>query len=376
MKLSTVALAAAAAGAIGLGALTVPAVAGSDPTLPEVSAEELVTSVLTARAPAFGGTVEVDNALGLPALPGIAERSGLSEAMSVLTQPVTTFRVWSDGHGHGRLALPATNREQVLVEDGNTLWHYNSFSRTATALDHGARKAPEHASVMDPAEVAVMLVDAVRESSTVAVDGTGEVAGRPAYDLVLAPKPTERTLLREVRVAIDAAERMPLQLTVLADGSPDPALRIGFTDLTVGPQDPALFRFTPPEGVTVRHPQHLDGPPGHHPDSNGPAPGAGPGVGPGARPMGRIEGAGWDTVVLGQLPPAPAGPAPSSAERGSTGMENDPLELVKRVGRPVSGPWGNGWVVQTATGTLLVTADRRIAAGAVPQQVLTEALAR
>jgi hypothetical protein len=31
------------------------------------------------------------------------------------------------------------------------------------------------------------------------VDGTAEVAGRPAYDLVLTPAAAERTLLREVR---------------------------------------------------------------------------------------------------------------------------------------------------------------------------------
>ncbi|HEX8761411.1 MAG TPA: outer membrane lipoprotein carrier protein LolA, partial [Pseudonocardiaceae bacterium] len=72
MKLATAALAAAAAGAIGLGALTMPAGAKSDPALPPVSAEELVASVLTAKTPAFGGTVTVDNALGLPALPGMS----------------------------------------------------------------------------------------------------------------------------------------------------------------------------------------------------------------------------------------------------------------------------------------------------------------
>jgi hypothetical protein len=50
--------------------------------------------------------------------------------------------------------------------------------------------------------------------------------------------------------------------------------------------------------------------------------------------------------------------------------------MVKRIGKPVSGPWGNGWVVQTAVGTVLVTSDGRVAAGAVPQQVLVEALSK
>ncbi|MGQ0773123.1 MAG: LolA family protein [Pseudonocardiales bacterium] len=346
MKLSTVAMATAAAGAIGLGVLTVPAGAGSQPDLPEVSAEELVASVLTAEAPAFGGTVEVDNALGLPALPG-----GMHDTPSPLTQPVTTFRVWSDGQGRGRLALPSPGGEQVVIEDGTTLWRYDSSSRTATALEHGAVPAPDRAPVADPAEAARELIGAVQDSSTVAVDGTAEVAGRPVYELVLTPKPTERTMLREVRVAVDSVERVPLQLTVLANGSTDPALQIGFTDLAVGPQDPALFQFTPPEGVAVERAEPPQAPADHYPDLHD-----------GAGSMIRHLGEGWDTVVIGQLPNA------------GSGAETDPLAMVSQLGRPASGPWGDGWVVQTAVGTVLVAADGRIAAGAVPQQVLEEAL--
>ncbi|MGH3914773.1 MAG: LolA family protein [Pseudonocardiaceae bacterium] len=349
MKLSTVALATAAVGAIGLGVLTVPADAGSAPQLPDVSAEELVASVLTAQAPAFGGTVEVDNALGLPALPGLAETP------SPLTQPVTTFRAWSDGQGRGRLALPSPGGEQVVIEDGTTLWRYDSSSRTATALEHGiAPSAPHHAPVADPAEAARALIGAVQQSSTVGVDGTAEVAGRPVYELVLTPKPTERTLLREVRVAVDSVERVPLELTVLANGSTDPALRIGFTDLEVGPQDPALFQFTPPDGVAV---ERVEPPQDHHPGL-----GAHPGRDEATPSMVRRLGEGWDTVVIGQLPNA------------GSAAENDPLTMVSQLGRPASGAWGNGWVVQTAVGTVLVASDGRIAAGAVPQQVLDEAL--
>ncbi|MDQ4033276.1 MAG: outer membrane lipoprotein carrier protein LolA [Actinomycetota bacterium] len=353
MKLATAALAAAAAGAIGLGVLTMPAGAKSDPALPPVSAEDLVASMLTAKTPAFGGTVTVDNALGLPALPGMSP--GMS---AVLTQPETTLRVWYDGQDHGRLALPSRGGEQVLIEDGTTLWRYDSAQRTATALEHGEKPADQRPAVADPAQAARELVGAVRESSTVTVDGTGYVAGRPVYQLVLAPAPTERTLLREVRVAVDLVLRVPLQLTVLADGSTDPALQVGFSDLNVGTQDPALFQFTPPAGVTVERFQ---------PSTNEPK--AGPwGHLDGTATMVRTEGDGWDTVVLGQLPPARPDIAPDA--------QRDPLAVFRQIGRPASGPWGNGWVVQTAVATVMVTSDRRVAAGAVPQQVLDEALTR
>jgi len=347
MKLATGALAVAAAGAIGLGVLTVPSGAGADPSLPPVSAADLVASVLTAKVPALDGTVTVHNALGLPALPGMA---------APLTQPVTTFRVWSDGQGHGRLALPSRSGEQVLIEDGTTLWRYDSSSRTATALEHGAAPARQRPPVADPAQKARELVGYLRKYSTVTVDGTGTVAERPVYQLVLTPAPTERTLLREMRVAVDSARRVPLQLTVLANGSPDPALQIGFSHVTVGAQDPALFHFSPPAGVTVERPQH--------------EPEAGALPGQHERAMIHTEGDGWDTVVLGQLPPARQGPPQRHPTR------QDPLAVIQRIGRPATGPWGHGWVIQTAVGTVLVTSDGRVAAGAVPQQVLDEALTR
>jgi len=58
------------AGLVGLGLLVVPPLAGATPQLPPVAAEELVSSVLAAQKEPFNGTVELDNALGLPELPG------------------------------------------------------------------------------------------------------------------------------------------------------------------------------------------------------------------------------------------------------------------------------------------------------------------
>lgn len=336
-------LATAAAGAIGLGVLTVPAGAGQSPSLPDVAAEQLVASVLTAKPPALAGTVTVDNALGLPALPGMSDEHGPGE--SPLSEPVTTARVWSDGQGRGRLALPSRGGEQTFVADGDTLWRYDSASRTATAVGHGERPSADQPAV-DPAAAAQAVVGKVRETSNVAVDGTARVADRPAYELVLTPAPTERTLLREVRVAVDSATRLPLQLTVLANGSPEPALQAGFTDLEIGAQDSGLFTFTPPDGVTVQRPEL--------PRRN---------ESPFQTSMVRTVGDGWDTVVLGRLPEADVSGA-------------DPLAMARELGRPASGPWGDGWAIDTAVGTVLVASDGRVAAGAVPQRVLDEALAR
>ncbi|WP_433785683.1 LolA family protein [Actinomycetospora sp. CA-101289] len=327
-------LGAALAGAVGVGLLVAPAGAAAAPVLPPVSPEDLVSSVIAADAPPLAGEVEVDNALGLPAVPGVPQ----------LANGTSAVRVWSGGDGRGRVALPSADGERTLVSDGTTRWSYDSRERTATRAPAESQDRPD---AQDPTTAATQAVATLRQSSTVAVDGTAEVAGRAAYQLVLTPLPTERTLLREVRVAVDAETRLPLQLTVLAQGSGEPALQVGFSEIAYGPQDPALFTFTPPPGTTVQDAPARDG---VHPDGDRP---------------GTTVGDGWDRVVVGQVP---------APEQGQARPEGAPD--LSALGTPVSGPWGTGRVITTAVATIIVTDDGRFAAGAVPQQVLTEALTR
>jgi outer membrane lipoprotein-sorting protein len=307
----------ATAALVAAGLLATPGGAGAQPQLPPVTPEELVRSVLAAPDPGpFAGAVELKNNLGLPALPDAPQ----------LAEGTSTARVWSGGGHLGRVALPTDSGERTLVDDGSTFWAWNSADRTVVRRP-AAQAAPSPA---DPTAAATQAIEALRASSTVAVDGTAEVAGRGAYELVLTPAPTERTLLREVRVAVDAEKRMPLRLTVLATGSTEPALQIGFTRLDFGRQDPALFTFSPPEGATV-----TDAP--AHP----------------ARADTTTVGDGWDTVRIVRR----------------TGTAD-----LTGLGTPVRGSWGAGRLVTTDVGSAILTDDGRLAVGAVPAQVLTDAL--
>lgn len=335
-----------AAGAVAVGLAVAPTAAAAPP-LPPVTPEALVASVIAAQPGPLNGTVTVDNELGLPALPNAPQ----------LGNGTQTARVWSGGDGKGRVALPSPDGERTLVSDGTTRWSYDSTDRTAT-------KAPAHPAGQpggsgrpggtdaqtDPAGAATQMIADLRKTSTVTVDGTADVAGRSAYQLVLTPLPTERTLLREVRVAVDAEKRIPLQLTVLATGQPQPALTAGFSEVTFGPQDPSLFTFTPPPGTTVKDAPER-GQDGH----------AGPPAGAQAP---KVVGDGWDRVVIAQRP------ANQPNQPGRPGGSVD----LNSLGTPVSGPWGQGRLISTAVATAIVTNDGRIAAGAVPEQVLSEAL--
>ncbi len=323
----------ATAGALGVGLLAVPG-ADAQPQLPPVEPEELVRSVLASPDPGpFNGTVSLENNLGLPALPELPEAANGTR----------TARVWSGGEERGRVALPSDGGERTFVSDGTTSWAWNSADRTVVRRPVGAE---DRSTPADPTAAASEAISRLRASSTIAVDGTAEVAGRDAYELVLTPNPTERTLLREVRVAVDAEKRVPLRLTVSATGSAEPALRVGFSDLTFGPQDPALFTFTPPPGANVTDE------PAREPD-------------PAQRPEATTVGEGWDTVRIMRRP------ADTTPPSGSPDAPD-----LSSVGTPVSGPWGSGRLVTSAVGSAVLTDDGRVAAGAVPEQVLTEALSR
>ena len=328
----TAAAGIAVAGAVGLGLLAVPAGAGAEPALPPVDPEELVESVLARDPQPLAGAVEMENGLGLPALPGVPQAAN----------GTSTARIWSDGDRRGRVQLPTESGERTLVSDGETFWSWNSEDRTVRRIPEGEHE--RDTANADPGAAAAEALAALRPTSEISVEGTSEVAGRAAYDLVLAPASSERTLLREVRVAVDAEHRMPLRLTVLATGSPDPAMEIGFTDISFGPQDPELFRFTPPPGAKIEDvPRHE----GHEPGAAEPT----------------MVGDGWDTVLVAAAP----GPG---AERP------EGLPDIAGLGRPITGPWGSGRLVTSAVASVIFTDDGRIAAGAVPEQVLTEALAR
>ena len=291
--------------------------------------------MLSAQREPFDGTVEVTNELGLPALPN----------MPLAADGRSTARVWSNGANGGRVQLPTDGGERTLVSDGTTFWAWNSEDRTVITGPREARPTDAPGAASDPTTAANELLTRLRTSSDVAVGGTAEVAGRSAYELVLTPKPTERTLLREIRIAVDAQKRAPLRVSVLGNGSPDPALQVGFTDLNFGRPGPGAVHLHPAAGR-------------HRPAAR--AARAGPG-----RHQPRPHGGGR-RLGHGRHPQASGRPSRASPRHPD----------LSALGTPVSGPWGNGRLLRSAIGNAIVTDDGRIAAGAVPEQLLDEALSK
>ncbi|GAB3454669.1 LolA family protein [Actinophytocola sediminis] len=349
------------AGVAGLVLLASPAGAGeAPPALPQIGADELVESVLTTELPALSGAVSMENNLGLP-IPGLSEAGGDG-----------AINVYTDGAGKHRVQMSTGSGETTMIDDGTTMWVWDSTERTVQKVPHGADGEKAEKSLedrfADPATAARDLVDAMRADSSVDVDGTARVADRPVYQLVLTPQPDERTLLREIRISVDSETRVPLQIEVLANGQADPALKVGFTEFTDGPQDAALFQFTPPEGATVteRDPaEEFEKFDGKSPEDVF----AGLDV--------QTYGEGWDTVLTGSIP-ADLLTAPVPGDRDGEGPDfgadgQNPLELLGTLGKEVSGDFGTGYIIQAKVGTALITEDGKVAIGAVPEQVVIEA---
>jgi outer membrane lipoprotein-sorting protein len=349
-----------ALGVAGLAVIALPAGADAAPKLPEITAEELVASVMKADPPAFSGEVAVQNDLGLPNLPGM-ELADFDSA-----------RIYHDGGERARLAVQDGNGEYTVVKGADEVWAYDSAENTATQFDvpteaKDPKKVREHAlekaELGDPSTAATEIIKKLSETSTIDVDGTARVADRPAYELVLTPKPSERTVLREVKVAIDSATRLPLRLQVMTNGSPDPILSLGFEEFTVGAQPDRLFEFTAPAGAKIVKPdpaEHQKQAEEFVKEHGADAKAFGEGL--------KVVGDGWDTVVTGQVP--------AELLSGETGGENgvDPQQLLERFGKKVTGDFGTGYLISTKAGSGLITDDGRFAAGAVPVQVLEEAL--
>jgi outer membrane lipoprotein-sorting protein len=349
------------AGAVGLGLLGHGlAGAGQAPTLPSTTADALVQSVLTAQPPAMAGTVQIVNNLGLPAVPGLPAQ---------LAGGTSQIRVWTDGANRTRVSLPTMNSDETIVNDGTTTYDWNST--THTVIEHhltkatnknGTSKPGDANAALDPASAARQLVAAVKQTSTVSVSGTDTVANRSAYDLVLTPKSNQRTLLRQVRIAVDAQTRMPLQLTVLANNTDTPAVQIGFSSVNIGAQDPSLFHFTVPAGATVVNGDKSDSQSAQMATNAAPT----------------FVGTGWETVVVAHLPSSttPSEQPAQSGKFGGSSSSSSMLGLVRQFGKPVSGSWGSGWVISTSVGNALITSDNRVVVGFVPQQLLISALGK
>lgn len=365
-----------------------PTVASAAPSLPAISAQQLLTRVAGSHVDAFSGTVNVTTNLGLPELPDLI---GSANPLSLISG-THVLQVSANGPTQQRIALMDQLSEYDFIHNGKQIWTYDSETNevgkgTLDATEKSAgsaakAKAEQQRQLalesLTPQAAAQQLLAAVTPTTQVSVGAPRTVAGRSAYLLVLQPK-QQGSLIGEVEITVDSATGAPLGVALYPTGSATPFLDVAFTkvDLTAPPS--SRFDFTPPKNATVT-PLDSDKsgstkPNGITPDSLDP----------------QQLGTGWLSAVelhgisLSQLNAALSstgravesgkGSADSpEADGGSnqliSGGVNGYLSTLLGSGKTVTGAFGTGKLYSTNVLTVLITDDGRVFLGPVTASVL------
>jgi outer membrane lipoprotein-sorting protein len=348
--------AAAAVTIIAGGAALAAVRASADPTLPPRTAAELLVDVQTARLDGLSGTVSQRANLGLPQLPGIGGQG--SSDLTSLISGTHTLRVWYSGPASARVALLGQLGESDIITNGHDVWTWSSKTNTATHRTLPAPTAADQNKLplnpadlpKTPQEAANAALAAIDPSTVVTTAGSARVAGRSAYELVLAPRETA-SLVGQVRVAIDSEKHVPLRVQVFARNAADPSIEVAFTQVSFARPGAEEFTFNPPPGakVTEEKADETTAKPAT-PDATAPKPSA------------AILGKGWTTVLVARGPGVPGTTDPQGGVNG----------LLRSL-PPVAGAWGSGHMLSSNLFSVLLTDDGRVLVGAVSPQRLIEA---
>ncbi|MFG1813136.1 outer membrane lipoprotein carrier protein LolA [Kribbella sp. NPDC049174] len=338
----------------GVGTLG-PVVADASPNLPDITAQELLTNVQTAKVDGLSGTVRSAADLGLPALPGV---EGGSQIPDLLTGEHTA-RVAFASPNKARVSVLDNMAERVWTTDGKTAWAYDSSEREAVKLTLPARtqrpsKPEAKPESYDPQAMAKKFLDAIDPTTKVEVSGTEKVAGRDAYKLRLVPK-TDKSTVGSVTLAIDSKNWVPLEVTVMPRTGSDPAVQLGFSSVSFDVPAASTFTFTPPKGVKVKEekvPATRQVPTPVKPPKAIEKP---------TKPAGdkpTVIGEGWETVV---------------AFRDVEQTRSGPLGQLLANARTVEGSWGKGKILTSKMVNALITDDGRVLVGMVSPDTLVAA---
>jgi outer membrane lipoprotein-sorting protein len=353
-------LAPAAAVVAILVAAWIPTVTAgaTTPNLPALSAEQVIAKAAAANVTRFSGSVRWTANLGIPDLSSLASSagSGLGSSpnlsLTSLLSGSHTVKVWVDGPDRQRLALPGALSEIDFVHNGERAWYYDSTTDTVTdyvlgsgtGSNQATGRAHSDETSLTPDEMAERLLSHLSPTTQVTVASPMYVAGRPAYQLLLAPAPGTKdaaaSTIGQIAIAVDAATGMPLRVAVLAKGQSAPALEIGFTSVSFS--TPSAREFRPLSGSTVRT-QTLRG--------SGPVGLLGAGL-RSLDPPGLV-GSGWGAVV-----------------RLDGARLNRTLWRLLDGSTPVSGAFGSGFLVQTPLLNALFLPNGTLLAGFVTPSAL------
>lgn len=351
--------AAAAVAVVGAGVAAKTLAVAAEPDLPPRTAAELLVDVQTARLDGLSGTVVERADLGLPAIPTLTGEQ--SAELTSLVSGKHTLRVWYSGPDKARVSLLGTQGQSDVIHNGTDTWIWNSKTATAQHFKSDPSKADEDKGPAGipsgvpktPQEAADLALKAIDPSTQVSTGNSARIAGRNAYELILRPRDTA-SLVGEIRLAIDAQEKLPLRVQVLAKGQASPAFEVAFTQVSFTRPDDAQFVFNPPAGTKVEEADPDKVAEEHQqkqPDLTK----------KGEEPKTTVIGTGWTSVFV---------------MRSGGGAQADPAEAKKAEDVISQLPTGNGGrTFNSKLFSVLITDDGRVLVGAVTPERLAQVAA-
>jgi len=362
-----------------------PAGADPVPVLPVLTPAQLLDKVRNVQVMTLTGDISLSSHLGLPSLGSFGVRTG---TLIELLTGTHTAHVSVDGPEHVRIALDAPQAESDWIRNGNDAWSWDSSTQhvlhttlpAAAAGDASAEpSADETTPKLDPVAAANQLLASIDPTTLVTVRTPGYVAGRPVYELVVAPR-SDKSTIGDGVISVDAATGLPLAVRVDAKATGKPAVDVRFTSVSFDKPASSTFEFAPPPGSTVEEasdPTQLlpfgrtDGEGRHHRRDNA-----------AASANGTDTGA---TAALGSDPLATATRARSKMTTIGTGWESVAIVSSASIGGQFQALFDNAPVVQvgshsahlvsTSLINALVLDDGRLAIAAMTPDALAAAVA-
>ncbi|MEV8527949.1 DUF2092 domain-containing protein [Streptomyces sp. NPDC052000] len=373
-----VGVAGVAAATIGL----VPALAASgDPSLPKISAQQLIEKMAASDTQQLSGTVKITTDLGLPGLGSLgsfAPKGGGSDKSAAPQQKLTelasgthTLRIAADGPDRQKVSILEDAAEYSLIHNGSDVWGYDSGSNQVfhskksaadAAREHG-KKAPESGVPTTPKALADEFLKNVDPTTSVSVDGTVQVAGHDAYQLLIKPKQSGSTI-GSVRIAVDAKTGVPLKFTLSPSAGGKAVVDAGFTKVDFSKPAADTFAFSAPKGAKVTED---DGKQDRKPQQNLPGGLGGFGDAKNAKNA-KVIGKGWTAIA--ELDTGGKG-MPKADNNSKSG--GDAQKFLDSLGAKVTGKFGTGTVFKTRLVNALITDNGKVYVGAVTKEALLDA---
>lgn len=326
--------------------------ASAEKKLPTRTPQELLVDLQQARTDGLSGTVVERADLGIPAIP--APNGQDDPELTSLVSGTHTLRVRYSAPDKARLAVLGTYSEYDIIRNGKDVWTWSSKEnaathRTLTDEQQGQPGSTPSGMPSTPTEAADRVLKALEPTTTVTADSSVEVAGRPAYELVLDPNDSN-SLISQVRLAIDGDTKLPLRVQVFGTDNKI-VFEVAYTSVDFTRPDDAEFVFNPPPGAKVTEIQPNDQTPSTQDRKQG-------------QEARTIVGKGWTAVAItkvGEL---------SNSER------DQQLKAFLSKLQPVQGSWGSGRLLAGTAFSAVWTDDGRLAVGPVRPDVIYQALNR